>query len=295
MTVAIGHYLPADVVRDLTRGNPDPASLDKVVYGTCLATDMAGFSGIAERLSPAQLAHFMNDYFDLLAEALKRHGVSVTEFHADTIMCAWTGSERDRSVREKAVNAAIDVIEAIETFAAREALKSAADGGGTIRLTPRIGLQDGHFYLGHTGGGGRLAYSIVGDPANTASRLESLNKHLKTRLLAAASVVEGLDGLLIRPLGTFRVAGKTEATPVVEVLGRLPGADESAVHLCSSFAEALRLCRLQDWEQAIAAFEAVLERHPEDRPTLLYLERCRRFAGAGPGNEDPTLVAMETK
>jgi class 3 adenylate cyclase len=31
----------------------------------------------------------MNEYFDALAQALKRHGVDVMEFRADMIMCAW--------------------------------------------------------------------------------------------------------------------------------------------------------------------------------------------------------------
>ena len=74
-------------------------------------------------------------------------------------------------------------------------------------------MQDGQFYLGHTGGGGRLAYSILGDPANTAARLESLNKQLGTHILAADSVLAGLDEVLTRPLGRFQLGkGRAEAS-----------------------------------------------------------------------------------
>src|SRR5262249_50364187 len=193
---AISYYLPENIVKDLTEKQIDPDSVNKVVFGTCLATDMSGFTGLSESKSPTELAAFMNEYFDALAQALKRHAVDVTEFHADTIMCAWTGPERSSTVCHKAALAAVELKEAIDRFGREH---------GSMRLNSRIGLQDGHFYLGHTGGGGRLAYSILGDTANTAARLESLNRHLGTHVLAAASVVGGdANGLLVRPLGSFR-------------------------------------------------------------------------------------------
>ena len=49
--------------------------------------------------------------------------------------------------------------------------------------------------MGHAGGGGHFVYSIVGDCANTASRIEGLNKKLGTQILAASGVVE--EGLSI--------------------------------------------------------------------------------------------------
>lgn len=46
--------------------------------------------------------------------------------------------------------------------------------------------------------GGHFVYSIVGDCANTASRVEGLNKHIGTQLLATESAVVGLDNILVR-------------------------------------------------------------------------------------------------
>ena len=92
---AINYYLPDDIARDLSQDKFDTDKLNKVVYSTCLATDMAGFSTIAEQLPPGELAVYLNDYFETLAAPLKRHGVHVTEFRADAIMCAWTA---DRAV-----------------------------------------------------------------------------------------------------------------------------------------------------------------------------------------------------
>ncbi|MGH8523787.1 MAG: CHASE2 domain-containing protein, partial [Gammaproteobacteria bacterium] len=156
---AISYYLPENIARDLTENRLDPSAANKVVYSTCLATDMSGFSTIAEKLGPGELASFLNDYFDTLAQPLKRHHVDVTEFRADAIMCAWTAAEPNAGARAKAVFAALEAAEAIARFKERH---------GMLVAKLRIGLESGWIYVGHAGGGGHFVYSIVGDCANTA-------------------------------------------------------------------------------------------------------------------------------
>jgi adenylate cyclase len=252
------------------------------------ATDMSGFSTLAERMSPAELATFMNAYFDALANALKKHHVDVTEFHADTIMCVWLTGERGAAARRDAVLAALEAVAATEAFARQQ---------GGLALNPRIGMQDGDFYLGHTGGGGRLAYSILGDPANTAARLESLNKHLGTHILAADSVVSGLDGLLTRPLGRFQLKGRAEATALAEVVALAEHATPQQRDLCERFAAGLSAFRAHQWQRASELFEGVLGDWPDDGPAGFYALRCEQIAadGAGETDPDPDVIRMDMK
>jgi adenylate cyclase len=286
MSRAMSYYLPAHVVRDLTEGRVEPDAVDKVVFGTCLATDMSGFSTIAETKSPDELATFMNAYFDALASALKEHHVDVTEFHADTIMCAWLAGEPEIAKRRLAVLAAIDAVEAIEAF-------SRTQQG--IVLNPRIGLQDGHFYLGHTGGGGRLAYSILGDPANTAARLESLNKHLGSHILGAASVVRGLDEVLTRPLGRFQLKGRAEATPIAEILALGAHATPQQFQLCARFAEALSAFEAHQWQRAHDLFDGILADCPDDGPARFFAARCQQIIAGSEPEEDLDVIKMDMK
>jgi adenylate cyclase len=283
---AIAQYLPAHLARDLSEGRLDTASLNQVVHGVCLATDMSGFSRISETKSPRELARFMNDYFEAIARALKKWEVDVTEFHADTIMCAWVGEPGDAGVRRKALCAALEVTRAIESFA--------ADDPG-VRLTPRVGLDDGPFYLGHTGGGGRLSYSILGDPANSAARLEGLNKIVGTRILAAASVLEGIDDVVVRPLGEFAVVGKANALSVVEVIGLAHEESSETTELRSGFADAMEAFLAERWDAAAAAFERLAARFPQDRASAFYRDICRRYATGGAPASQPTRLAMTEK
>ena len=286
MARAISYYLPENIVKDLTEKRIDPDSVNKVVFGTCLATDMSGFTTLSESMSPKELAAFMNEYFDALAQVLKRHAVDVTEFHADTIMCAWTAPGKSPAVARKAVDAAIEVSMTIQQFALEH---------GSMLLKPRIGLQDGDFYLGHTGGGGRLLYSILGDPANTAARLESLNKHMGTRILAAASVVENGDGLLLRPLGLIRLAGKADPVSVVEIVGSRSSATADQLAMCEEFTGALAAFQRQEWTTAAGRFEALIGRFGNDGPSNLYLARAQSYATEGPTDGDPSVIQMDRK
>jgi adenylate cyclase len=281
----LANYLPEHIVKDLTAGRVDAESINQVVHGVCLATDMSGFSTISESKSPSELAKFMNDYFEAVAAALKECEVDVTEFHADTIMCAWLGEPGDPEVRRKATRAALGVIQAIERFSAEDP---------TVSLSARVGLQDGPFYLGHTGGGGRLSYSILGDPANSAARLEGLNKRLGTRILAAATVTDGLDDFSLRPLGSFKVVGKANVVPVVEVAGRTEGsAEANALH--QGFAAAMEVFLTEDWQAAETAFADLASRFPEDRASRFYLDICRKYAAGDAPLTEPTHLAMTEK
>ncbi|MGZ8362146.1 MAG: hypothetical protein ACXWUX_16640 [Allosphingosinicella sp.] len=67
--------------------------------------------------------------------------------------------------------------------------------------------------VGNFGGEGRIQYTAFGDGMNTAARLESANKQLKTIALISdeAKTRAGLD--LLRPMGRIELSGR--ATPIV--------------------------------------------------------------------------------
>jgi adenylate cyclase len=283
---AISYYLPENIARDLTENRLDPSAANKVVYSTCLATDMSGFSTIAEKLAPGELASFLNDYFDTIAQPLKRHHVDVTEFRADAIMCAWTTAEPNAGVRGKAVMAALEAAEAIARFKERHDMLGA-------KL--RIGLESGWVYVGHAGGGGHFVYSIVGDCANTASRVEGLNKHIGTQLLATESVVTGLDNLLVRPLGSFQFVGKSEALPIMEIVAPRNSASPDHVLLCERFSEALDIFQKAHWDRAADRCKDMLTSYPEDGPARFYLSLCERYQSGAAEPDDPRIIRMDAK
>ncbi|MGB5612351.1 MAG: adenylate/guanylate cyclase domain-containing protein [Sedimenticolaceae bacterium] len=283
---AINYYLPDDIARDLAQDKLDTAKINKVVFSACFATDMAGFSTVAEQMPPGELAEYLNDYFETLAAPLKKYGVHVTEFRADAIMCAWTAEEASPEPRRKAILAALEAGVAVKDFKQRHPMAEA-------RL--RIGLEAGWVYVGHAGGGGHFVYSIVGDSANTASRVEGLNKHVGTEILATGDLIEGFENIVTRYLGAFQFVGKTEAMPIYEVIALREKATDEQLALCESFQGAMADYDTGDWQSAAQKLERMLVDFPEDGPSKFLLDRCRRYMTEPESVGEPGVIRMDAK
>lgn len=134
--------------------------------------------------------------------------------------------------------------------------------------------------LGNVGGMSHYEYRAVGDIVNTASRIQDLNKLLGTKVLMSSGVFEGVDGILGRHLGEFRLRGKSKPVSVYELTGAEPDITDEQRWLCHSFAEALGALRAQRWEEAQGILLRLLERFPDDGPARFYLQLLEREHGA---------------
>ncbi|MDH3386654.1 MAG: CHASE2 domain-containing protein, partial [Gammaproteobacteria bacterium] len=283
---AISLYVPAEVSKVLTGSELHPEKINQVTYSTCLATDMQGFSTIAEHMRPGELAEFLNDYFDTLAKPLSDHDVTITEFRADAIMCAWTGEKTDVEIRRKPILASLQAADAIEDFKARH---------DAFETSLRIGLETGEVFVGHSGGGGHFVYSIVGDCANTASRIEGLNKHVGSQILATKTTIEGLDELLVRPIGDFIFVGKTEALAIFEILNLASDATRRQSEICERFARGIESFKAADWTRALRDFRSILKDFPNDGPSRFYSAQCQQRLKADSLPENPCVINMSQK
>jgi adenylate cyclase len=204
------YYLPDKVARGFAGGPIDPSSLKEHVFAVCMVTDASRFTSLAEGMTPEELSAFLDQYFAILFGMVERHGGLVTDVVGDGTTSVWTAPGPERTVRLRACLAALEISRAIDAFNDRNQLRT---------MPTRIGLNAGEAIVGNVGGSGRFAYSVIGDCVNTASRLESLNKQLGTRIIAARAVIEDLDEIVSRPLGRFQLRGKVAALELVEVVG----------------------------------------------------------------------------
>jgi adenylate cyclase len=115
---------------------------------------------------------------------------------------------------------------------------------------------------------------------NTAARLESLNKQLGTRILAAGALVEDLDEIVSRPLGHFQLCGKGEAMQLVELVGIAEDAARAGPP--PEFAAALAAFEQGRWREAGGHFAKVLASDPGDGPARFYQTRCERYLTGAP-------------
>jgi adenylate cyclase len=282
---ALGLYLPGDVADQVASEVPGRGTTARLVHGTCLSTDAHQYTALAETLSPAELGALMNRYYAAIFEPVRRHGGIVQDVVGDSMLAIWATTLPDAAVRERACGAALDIAVAARRF----------NEESGVALPTRIGLHSGQLLLGNVGAIDHFEYRAVGDIVNGASRLEGLNKHLGTSILATEEVLEGLDGLLTRCLGSFRVAGKSNALVVHELLARQTDATPTQRARCARFAEALAAYRARAWKEAQALFQALRESHEDDGPSRFYLRLCERHLADPPPEPWNGVVQMEAK
>ena len=278
---ALGYYVPKPLAEQFAH-DADALSTSRVVYGSCLATDVSQYVSIAEHLDPAQLGRLLNDYFAQLFVPVERSGGTVMDVVGDAMIAVWSAPEADVDVRRRACTAALTIVAAVDRFNAR--------APGAPMLPTRFGLHSGPLLMGNVGASTHYEYRAMGDTVNTASRLEALNKKLGTRLLASAATLESLDEFARRRLGIFLLAGKDASIEIFELLdaGR---AEPALSDAHARFAEALAHYESARFDVAMRAFEALLVDRPEDGPTRFYLERCRSLLQSDAAQrEEPTPI-----
>jgi adenylate cyclase len=254
--------------------------IDRPVYGVCLATDVQGYTTLSEAISPSTLAALMNDYFDVLFEPVIRRDGMVTGIAGDGVMSVWAAREPDTLIRGQAALAALDIMRRVDDFNERNAPRT---------MPTRFGLNAGWMVLGNVGGAGHFAFNAVGDIPNTASRIENLNKHLGTRILATEEVVAGLRHLLLRRIGMFRLMGKVDPLSVYEIMCPVSAASDFSRLQCEAYGEALDLFERGHWGEAERRFSALAEDFPSDGPARYLLNQTRERLRLPPGEADAVI------
>lgn len=258
-----GHYLPGKVIDQLTHDSNEARAHGTPAFGVCLATDAEQYTNLAETMDASALQNFLNRYYELLFAPVRARGGMISDVVGDAMLAIWSAPSPDASLRKKACEAALEIT----------GLISRADQAA--KLPTRIGLHAGQLVLSHIGAIDHYEYRAVGDIVNTASRIEGLNKQLKTSILASQEVIEGLEGLETRALGAFHLKGKQHPVNMYEVMCITEAASTDVTRLQTMFAAALATCQQQSWPAAIEKFEAILELYPDDGPSQYYLARCR--------------------
>jgi adenylate cyclase len=287
LTTALAHYLPPRIAEELAREIGDVRAADQIVFGTCLSTDAHQYTTLSETMDPAELSALMNRYYAVLFEPVKQHGGLVQDVVGDSMLAVWATSKPDASLRNRACLAALDIATAVDRFN----LES-----GRLALPTRLGLHSGRLLLGSVGAMDHYEYRAVGDIVNTATRLEGLNKHLGTRILVSADVLERLPGLLSRELGAFLLAGKSRPVLVHELLAREGAMAAEERERCAMFAAALSAYRSGDWDHATRIWQDILRAHGgDDGPSRFYIRWCESHAGQSPGADWDGVVRMDQK
>jgi len=199
-----GRYVDESVAATILARQGDARG--EVGEATILFTDIAGFTTIAEFLSPSELVAALNQYLETVLEPIRRNGGVVNTFIGDGLFASFNMPLACSDHACAAVQAAIDI---------QRAVSDRTFGDFGVALATRVGISTGPVIGGSVGAGQRMSYTLLGDTVNLAARLEALNKEHGTRILVSQSTRDACgERFAFAPLGTVAVRGRSEQIAV---------------------------------------------------------------------------------
>ncbi|MDE2292901.1 MAG: adenylate/guanylate cyclase domain-containing protein, partial [Elusimicrobia bacterium] len=253
--------------------------------------DIAHFTTISERMSPENLIQFLNHYLTALTDDILHNNGVVDKYIGDCIMAFWNAPLDEPDHRRKACLAAVSCVKTIQRLN-----KEYVDP--TIPETPavRIGLNSGEVVVGNTGSSRKLAYTVLGDEVNLASRLEGANKFFGSTLMASEDTyMGGKDVVEARPLGAVRVVGKNIPIKVYELLAKKGELDPKWVEGLPIYHAGIAKYEKREFEAAKKDFDAFLKLVGEDKTAKLYLNACNDYVVIPPPPEWEPVFNLTSK
>ena len=181
---------------------------------TIMFSDLRDFTSLTERLTPETLVDLINRYMTAMVSAIVDHGGVVTRFGGDSILAVFgspLNSMTDHA--DQALNAAFHMRQALQEFNQNAAGNPFANGRQPV-LENGIGIATGPVIAGNVGGKERIEYTVMGDAANLASRLEGLTIDFNYPILISAETFAAIGSLNARPLPDVPVKGKAKPVTI---------------------------------------------------------------------------------
>jgi len=181
---------------------------------TVLFADLTGFTSLAERLDPEEVRAFQNALFAALARSIERYDGFVEKFVGDAVMAVFGAPVAHEDDPERALNAALDMLERAATLGERWAARLGQ------RVMLHIGVHSGPVVAGSLGAAAGTAYAVTGDTVNTTARLLAAAAP-GTVLVSDATHALTRHRFSFEPGGELTLRGKSETLVVHRLVGTL--------------------------------------------------------------------------
>lgn len=206
-----GKYVAEDVRDEVLSGRiPLDGELKDV---TVLFADLRNFTPLTESTPPKEVVRILNDYFTEMAPTLHRHHGSILRYVGDEIYTVFGAPLPLKDHPRHAVEAALDMrrlLVVVNEKLARQGYKPLSHG---------IGIHSGPVVAANIGSPDRLAYDLVGDTVNLASRIQELTKKFHTDILISATTRSRLKiDFTLEKLPAITVKGKRDPVEIYRVI-----------------------------------------------------------------------------
>ncbi len=178
-------------------------------------SDIRNFTTISEGFeNPQDLITYLNAYMSPMSDIIIEEQGTIDKYIGDAIMAYWNAPLEVKNHADRAVNAALRQLSALEELNVMIAKKNQP------LIDIGIGIHTGDAIVGEMGSKGRSDYTVIGDSINLGSRIEGLCKPYGAKILISEATKSKLtQDYKIREVDRVRVKGKEESVRIYEVLG----------------------------------------------------------------------------
>jgi len=280
-------YLAPQVIDQMLHSNKLPALGGETRNVTVFFSDLAGFSTIAEQMTPTELVEFMNEYLSAMTDIIESQGGYVEKYIGDSIVAVFGAPVDDADHARHAATAALLCRQGLD-----ELNRSSPAFHGLI-VAHRMGLNSGEALVGNIGSRRRFNYSVMSDAVNVASRLEGANKYYGTTIIASETTVAATgDSFAWRELDATRVKGRMTSVKIYELVAEAGGETPQQREAASAYAQGLAHWRAREFDAAVTCFSRAAD---FDKPSALFLQRAREFAKQPPEAGWEPVSALDSK
>ena len=184
-------YVPSPVVEDLL-ARKDPRLFEaREYYATVLCVRIRNFALFAESLAPAETLRYLNEFYTIVGQAVQRHRGFIESLHGDTVNAVFGVLIEEKFQEERALRAALDVMRVFDAMEARWLAQ------GRKPIAVGMGVNSGKIVAGDTGYKDRREFSIVGNPAEIAAKLEAASEELNAAIVASEQTYDAVRELFV--------------------------------------------------------------------------------------------------
>jgi adenylate cyclase len=308
ITGMFGTYLSPSLVEKMVDSGEEPklGGIDAEI--TAFFSDVQGFSGFSEMLTPQQLVALMNEYLSAMTDILMEEGCYVDKYIGDAIVGIFNSPVELENHALKACVATQLLHKRLAELRAKWASEGDKWPPFVCRMQMRIGTNTGHATVGNMGSEKRFNYTMMGDMVNLAARCESGAKSYGVYTMVTGETMRsaeaGGDDCVFRFLDKIIVKGRSEPAEMYEVVCLRKDLDAETQQCIELYAEGVEHYRSQRWAPALDCFEksAALETNRPERnpdspttPSLVMIDRTRYLMANPPGADWNGVYVMKSK
>lgn len=286
-------YMTQELAEELLKLDDNKLGGDRKEVSV-LFSDIRSYTTLTEKLAAEEVVSMLNEYFELMVEAVFQHKGTLDKYIGDAIMAVFGSPLPLVDHAWRAVQTAIEMRHRLIDFNARRV----AANKEPLRIG--IGINSDSVISGNIGSSKRMEFTAIGDGVNLGSRLEGASKQYGCDIVISEFTFEPCkERIWYRELDYIRVKGRHEPVKIYEVVELVDSEEaisDEKKQIIEHYHQGRDFYLNRKFTRAMGEFGIILEEFDKnDKAAILHLKRCQHFLQEAPPDDWDGVWTWETK